>query len=212
VIGYAASALVVASLAMTSILKLRVIGLVGSLTFLVYSVLIEAYPIAITNVIIAVIHAWNLYRLRRRDEVFTVLQVAPSSRYLEYFCGFHSDEIRTFVPGWTYRPQEDQVSVFVLRDLVPAGLLIATPSAGGDLVVHLDFVIPQYRDFKIGRFVYSRDSGIFRDLGAARAVATAGTPAHARYLEKMGYRRCPGEQDRYEFDLAPLREDRVGEP
>ena len=43
-IGYAGSALVVLSLMQRSILRLRVIGLIGSVVFLVYSLLIGAYP------------------------------------------------------------------------------------------------------------------------------------------------------------------------
>ena len=43
-IGWVASGLVVLSLITTSIVRLRVIGLVASFTFIVYSVLIEAWP------------------------------------------------------------------------------------------------------------------------------------------------------------------------
>ncbi|NQV06152.1 YgjV family protein, partial [bacterium] len=49
ILGYAASALVVLSLAMRSILRLRIIGLVGSVAFMVYGILIGSYPVAITN-------------------------------------------------------------------------------------------------------------------------------------------------------------------
>jgi hypothetical protein len=206
-IGYAASALVITALAMTSIVKLRVFGLIGSLTFLAYSLLIEAYPIAVTNVVIISIHLWFLRKILRRHEFFTTLAVAPTSRYLEHFCSFYQDDIRHFVPGWSYRPDDDQIAVFVLRDMVPAGLLIAVPRSERDLEVRLDFVIPQYRDFKVGRFVYSTESGIFDGVDAERAVAEAATPAHARYLEKMGFRRCSGSADpaAFEKDLIAIR-------
>ena len=202
-IGYAASLLVVVSLSMTSILRLRLIGLVGSLTFLVYAVAIEAYPIAITNVVIASIHGWYLWRLLHRHEAFTVLHVAPTSKYLEYFCEFHRDEIHRFQPGWSYSPRSDQISAFVLRDLVPAGLFIAVPRNDDTLEVLLDFAIPQYRDFKLGRFVHSPRSGILRDISASRAVARAGSTAHTKYLERMGYRKIGGEGSdaRYERSL-----------
>ena len=53
VIGYIGSGLVILSLLQKSILRLRTIGLVASLTFLVYSISIEAYPIAVVNVVAA---------------------------------------------------------------------------------------------------------------------------------------------------------------
>ncbi len=39
------------------------LGLAGSLTFLVYSIAIAAYPIAIVNVIAAAIHGWYLRKV-----------------------------------------------------------------------------------------------------------------------------------------------------
>ena len=44
-LGYAASALVVAALSMKSVVRLRGLSLCGSIAFLVYGVLIESVPI-----------------------------------------------------------------------------------------------------------------------------------------------------------------------
>jgi hypothetical protein len=60
VVGYVASALVVLSLAMTSVVRLRMISLVGSVAFVVYGVLIESVPIVLTNVAIAALNLWFL--------------------------------------------------------------------------------------------------------------------------------------------------------
>ena len=87
-VGYLASALIVLSITQKSILRLRLLGFAGGLTFLVYSLAIGAYPIAVVNVIAASIHAWYLRKLiRRKDEVFRVLHVLPESRYLLDFLG-----------------------------------------------------------------------------------------------------------------------------
>ena len=61
IIGYIASALVAVSLMMSSILKLRVINLVGASLFTVYGLLIGAYPVAVMNLFIVLI---DLYYLR----------------------------------------------------------------------------------------------------------------------------------------------------
>ena len=67
VVGYIGSGLVILSLLQKSILRLRTIGLVASLTFLIYSVSIEAYPIAVVNVVAASIHLYYL-RKQRLDQ------------------------------------------------------------------------------------------------------------------------------------------------
>ena len=69
--------------------------------------------------------------------------------------------------------------------------------------VKLDFVIPAYRDFKVGRYLYSRDSEIFEDPRCDRIWSEAATKAHADYLTKMGF-RPDGGPDVYSMDLSPL--------
>lgn len=61
IIGYAASLLVAVSLMMRSILKLRVINLLGAAVFTLYGLLIDAYPVAVMNLFIVLI---DLYYLR----------------------------------------------------------------------------------------------------------------------------------------------------
>ncbi len=61
IVGYVASALVAISLMMSSILKLRVINLLGAALFTLYGLLIGAYPVAVVNFVIALI---DLYYLR----------------------------------------------------------------------------------------------------------------------------------------------------
>ena len=188
-LGYAASALIVASLAMRSILRLRLIGLVGSVAFMVYGVAIESWPVAATNVVITGIHGWYLWRMLRADEYFTILEVRPDSMYLGYFCDFHREGIRHFFPGWEHEPEEGDRALFVLRDLVPAGLWMSRPHPDGSLQITLDFVIPQYRDFKVGRYVYAEGSPILEGIDRSRVWSEAGTQAHADYLERMGFDR-----------------------
>ncbi len=65
-IGYAASALVVTSLAMASVVRLRMFSLAGSLTFTAYGFLIGSVPIIITNATIACLNLWFLFARARR--------------------------------------------------------------------------------------------------------------------------------------------------
>ena len=118
VIGYVGSALVILSLMQKSILRLRTIGLVASSTFLIYSIAIEAYPIAVVNVVAAGIHLYYLRLLvRKKSEIFTILRMRPESRYLEYFLDFYADEIANRIqPDFEYEPTPNTLAVFLLRD------------------------------------------------------------------------------------------------
>ena len=203
IVGYCASALIVISITQKSILRLRLIGLAGSITFLVYSIAIRAYPIAIVNIIAAGIHGWYLRKLiRHKEEVFRVLHVVPGSEYLLDFLEFYREEIQgRFQPDFVYEVSDGQVTAFILRDMVPAGLLIGREREDGTFEVQLDFVIPQYRDFKIGSYVYSSDSDLLTGRSPTCVWAVASNADHAKYLHRMGFSKTPGVPDRYEIRL-----------
>ncbi len=188
IIGYAGTILIAISLLITSILRFRVINLAGALCFVVYGLFIGAYPIALVNIIIAGIDAYYLYRIYSTKEYFTLLEVQYDSKYMMSFLDFHAEEIKHFLPDFTYLPTEGAVVYFILRDMVPAGLFIAEARGGGSLWVNLDFVIPGYRDFNIGRFLYSQKADFFKDKGIRKIFSASGNAAHTRYLQQMGFK------------------------
>ena len=68
-IGYLASILIVISLAMSSVIRLRVVNLVGAVVFSIYGVLIGSLPVLLTNLVITGLDIFYLYReLSTRDE------------------------------------------------------------------------------------------------------------------------------------------------
>jgi hypothetical protein len=187
IVGYVASVLVAISLMMSSILRLRLINLVGSAAFTVYGVLIHAYPVAVVNLIIVFINLYYLRQMLGSREYFKLLQVRPDSEYLRYFLDFHRDEIQRFLPGFSHTPGEGQLTFFVLRDMVPAGLFIGERQHDGGLLVLLDFVIPQFRDFKTGRYLFRDQAEFFRTLGVTEIRSDPGSKVHADYLRRMGF-------------------------
>ena len=71
IIGYVASVLVAVSLMMRSVLKLRVINLLGAAVFTLYGLLIGAYPVAVVNFVIALIDLYYLREFVPSKEHFT---------------------------------------------------------------------------------------------------------------------------------------------
>ncbi|MEA2001501.1 MAG: hypothetical protein U9N84_06405 [Actinomycetota bacterium] len=205
-IGYIGSALIILSLMQKSILRLRTIGAVASLTFLGYSVLIQAYPIAVVNVVAAGIHLYYLRKLVRfKEEIFSVLRVRAESNYLAYFLDFYKDEIaRRNQPDFVYEPAPETFAVFLLRDMVPAGLFVAKRHDDRTLEVQLDFVIPQYRDFKLATWLYSEQSGMFSQAECRCAWVRVTTEEQETYFTRMGFAAdpTPAIPERYSFRLA----------
>ena len=202
IVGYAASGLVVLSLSMKSILRLRLIGLAGSITFLIYGILIDAIPLVVTNIVIIGVHLFFIRILLAKHETFSVLRVRPESRYLERFLEFHWSEIQRFQPGFEFRPTDDTMTVFILRDLLPAGLFVGVPRSDGSIEVELDYVIPQYRDLRLGRFLYSEDSGVFPDGLPTCVWSKSWSERHDSYLTRMGF--APTRRDGHDVLELPM--------
>ncbi|RDY28054.1 lactate dehydrogenase [Romboutsia weinsteinii] len=66
-IGYLASILIVISLTMSNIKKLRIINSLGCLAFVIYGVAVKAYPVAISNFAIVIINLYYLYKLKNSN-------------------------------------------------------------------------------------------------------------------------------------------------
>jgi hypothetical protein len=187
VVGYAASALIVVSLLMTSILKLRVIGLVGAVTFTIYGLLIDAFPIALANGAIVMIHVFHLARMlseRKQDAYFEALEVPATSPILRRFVEFHTPDAKKFQPDFPGL-EDDHLAMFILRDAVPVGAVVAEVH-GLQARVLLDYVTPEHRDLRPGRWLWV-DSDAFTSRGIRRVITTAPSAEHARYLATVGF-------------------------
>ncbi len=63
IFGYIGTVLVIISMLMTSVVKLRIINLCGALISLVYAITVAAWPIAVMNLALSIIQLCQLYRL-----------------------------------------------------------------------------------------------------------------------------------------------------
>ncbi|NND84167.1 MAG: hypothetical protein HKN46_03365, partial [Acidimicrobiia bacterium] len=165
----------------------------------VYGLLIVAYPVAALNLVIAVIHTVSLRRLTtsRREKV-SFLPVAADDPYLERFLDFHAEDLERF-HGPDLRVGDAPVVGFLLRDMVPAGLLVARPD-GSDLVVEVDYVIPRYRDLVLGRYLFAHLDEFMDTGGIRRVVTDAGIPEHEKYLARIGF--APDGSGRWALPLG----------
>lgn len=186
IVGYIGSVLVAISLMMKSLLRLRVINLLGALFFTFYGILLQAYPVAFLNGMIVCIDVYYLIEMWRQKDFFTFMEVRPTSDYLRTFVEFYKNDIFSIIPSYKHEPRESLLCFFILRNMVPAGLFIAEVQ-NGDAYIQLDYVIPNYRDFKVAKFIFEENAAFFLQHGVSRFVSTAGSNFHKSYLERMGF-------------------------
>jgi hypothetical protein len=185
IVGYAASALVVASLAMTSVVRLRAISLLGSVVFVVYGALLPSVPIVLTNGAIAALNVWFLSRELGGKRDLGAVVVPADSPFLADFLRHHAADIRTFQPDFDLDATAD-LSLVLMRDGLPAGV-VRGDVEGATLHLTLDYVLRAYRDSRLGQWLFGRGSGVLRNAGVDIVVATGYTDLHCSYLRRMGF-------------------------
>ena len=199
-IGYIASVLVAISLMMSAIVKLRVVNMIGAFTFAIYGVLIGSIPVAAMNGFIVLINIYFLTKIATDKEYFHLLETESSDSYLIAFLSYYSESIQKFQPDFSF-DKEYNFALFILSDIIPAGLLLGDLNDDKTLLIHLDFVIPDYRDFKIGKYLFSQNREYFRNHGVKTVVTAAGNSEHNHYLEKVGFRKTD-KSGYYELNIA----------
>lgn len=192
VLGYVASLLIVVSMTMSSVVRLRVLNMAGGALFSLYGALIGAYPVMVLNAITASVNLVYLLRIARSRSTFELL-TAPGSDdpYLARFLAHHGADIARFFPEFDPASLDGAEIVFVLRDLRPAGLVV-WHREGARAVIDLDYAAPRYRDLRCGRFFLDEAGPRLAAAGCREFAARTADPRHRRYLRRIGFRHDPG--------------------
>ncbi len=186
-IGYIASSIVLISLLMSSIKKLRWINLVGAMLFGIYGFMIGSIPTGLMNVGIVIIDVYYLAKMYMSKEYFRVLPIENDTDYLEGFLEFYKQDIETYTDISKIDFEKAAVKLYLLRNMNPAGIFVCNKYDEKTLEITLDYVIPMFRDFKIGQFIFDGQKLYFLGKGYNRFVVFTDNNHHIKYLKKMGF-------------------------
>lgn len=184
--GYIASVLVLVSLSMTSIIKLRWYNLAGAVLFSAYGFLIGSLPVGIMNFLIVCANIYNLKKMYSHKEDFKIVEINTNDDLLNQFLVHYKNDIAKFFPQFT--KADGQLGMFVLRDMAVAGIFIGTKE-DADLRIDLDYALPQYRDFKVGNYLYQKMYQVLKQHNIESVYCDTG--CNLKYMEKMGFETIP---------------------
>lgn len=212
ILGWTGSAILVWSLLQSSILRLRLINLVGCVLLIGYNAVIEVWPMVGLNSVLAIINIVYLRKLlaSRHDEAsYEILEVSPDDVYVRHFLRTHASDIADYNPHLDRErlairgriaddADDDPVRMFlVLRGTETVGVVALRPAPGGIGIVDLDYVTERFRDFTPGEFVFRR-SEVLASQGFTHIQVPAAMAAP--YYERIGFTR---EGTGYTLDLTP---------
>ncbi len=105
ILGYLASALIAVSMIMVSVVRLRIINLLGSTLFIVYALLLPSVPVLIANLFIVAVNIWHLNKSFRNGRAYCDYIAVGSERHdqiMEYY-DVHAARIASFYPHFEKR-------------------------------------------------------------------------------------------------------------
>jgi hypothetical protein len=196
-IGYVASALVALSLMMGNIWRLRWVNLAGAVVFATYGLLIQSWPVVAMNAFIVVIDIYHIVKLTRRSDAMSFLEVNHDTPFLRRFLEYWAVDLAQFFPDFTPSALTEARVRLVLRNMMPVGIFAFQLTNAGTARVVLDYVVPEWRDLRAARFVYSAPHDDLVEAGAVFFEAETTVAQHRNYLKKMGFAPVPGKADTY---------------
>ena len=189
-LGYLAFIFLAVSLWVNNDIKFRWINSLGSLSFVFYGLLIHAFPIVLTNTVLLAINIYFLFKIYRRQEKFDLIEFKSDAALITKFLSFYQKDIEAYFPGFAIGEGENEIRFAVLRDIVVANLFVATVNANGDAFVKINYTVPKYRDYKVGRFLFDEGKEFLHNKGIKRIIYTQVTnKQHEKFLKVIGFKK-----------------------
>ena len=180
--GYLGSLLVLLSMLMTSVVKLRIINTVGSVIFTIYAFIIRSYPTALMNLCLVLINLHFLWKMSRTDKEYEIIKTDGDDILLNHLLDYYRNDILKCFPGISYDTKKaDQIYV-VLCQGKPVGMTLGNLD-GDTLELMLDYSIPEFRDFSIGAYLLSN----LKKEGIKKVVYRGPDENHLNYLKRLGF-------------------------
>ncbi|MBI3189832.1 MAG: YgjV family protein [Ignavibacteriales bacterium] len=187
-LGYLGSVFIAVSLWMTNIRKLRLLNMTGAGMLAVYGLIIQAYPVLVLNAFNVCVNIFFLRQISKRQDYFTLLPLPEvKTAYLEKFLIFYQKDIKKYFPEFSWKKLHQPNCFFVLRNLIPVGLFIYETQQAAIIDIKLDYVIPDYRDFKNASFTYSTKKEELKRQGFTTFQVHTTVKEHQQYLNRIGF-------------------------
>lgn len=182
-IGYLGSILVLISFVMTSVVKLRWVSAIGSAIFAVYGFVIGSIPTGLMNTGVVIANIYHLIRMKRHEDLFTAYSIRVDNEFIQGFMLYNGKDIQKYFDGAAIHRSDANIAILVYCNMTVAGLLLGKDEGNGLLRIDLDYATPEYRDCRVGKFLYQKLSS----MGFCKLVETTENAHHARYLTAMGF-------------------------
>lgn len=186
--GYLASVFLILALVVNNDRKFRWFSASGNIAFIVYSIMIVAFPVLLTNIILLGINIYYLIKIHSRKEYFDLIEFKGEEQLAIRFLEFYKTDIKEYFPSFTPDQIRGKLNFVILRDLAIANMFSVDVKSNGDAEVVLNYTPQKYRDYKVGRFILEREHDYLVSKGIKRIVYKIPVnDKHRKFLKVMGF-------------------------
>lgn len=182
IIGYIGSALIVISMMMTSVLRLRVVNILGCVIALAYALAVKAYPVAFLNGFLIVVNAVKTIQLFRVEKNYTLIESSGAAGLPKYLTEKYNDDILNFFPDFKGLSDDDTVFILMNGDAA-TGITAGKIDEQKNFHITIDYTTPAYRDNSAGLFLFNE----IAKRGCKKAVFETSSKNHETYMYKIGF-------------------------
>ncbi len=182
IFGYIGTALVIISMMMTSVLKLRIFNICGSLISFTYSLIVGAIPVVVLNGALVTINLFHLIKARFVKTEYSCIKIEPNDCSLNYFLSLYKTDIEKYFPLFNQKNIANCKIFAVFSGSEIAGIIIGEQE-NQTLITHLDYTTPKFRNLSVGAFLYD----YLKNFNILTLECVTDVIEHKNYLQKMGF-------------------------
>lgn len=188
ILGYIGTILVILSMMMTSMGKLRIINICGNMATLIYSLCHGAWAVAVMNSCIVVINVIHIVISCRRARECFYYRVNSNEVAVSVFFSAHERDIGKYSPALRtlVYSGEDVNMIYLSGEAIG---IVVTRQEEATLRILGEYIIPEKRNTETGKALLK----ILKQQGNTKLNADVGSKAHDKYLLKLGFKKR-GEQ------------------
>lgn len=183
IFGYIGTALVILSMMMTSVTKLRIINISGSIISAIYAFISNTWPIVIMNLCLIIINLFHLIKDFSQKNKFGHIKLDKYDKNVNYFLTYYKDDIDKFYPNYKldFHDTTEIHMIYIGCEIV--GILVGT-RISDVFRIEMDYSIKKYRDIAVDKFLFPK----LYEEGINMLTAKKTSQAHDKYLMKIGFK------------------------
>ncbi len=184
--GYVGTVLVIISMLMTSLVKLRIINMCGSVISTIYSIIVGAWPIVVMNTFIFGINMYQVIKSLKKRNDLTCVPARYDDGSVKHFISLCRDGIKAEIPEYDFNIDENSEVHLIYRESTLISIFAGKTEAE-TFIADMNYTLPAYRSN-----IDERIFAYFKEGGMKKISTLGGTNSHNEYLKKLGFSECGG--------------------